>query len=319
VNARNSLNRADARAFGQGCDYRGLLVGAEYVCHAYYCITEIQSCQVFLCYNFSVMKILALSAVVIASLVIQGGKAETNSKTDTGKAEHPPQQTVTVVNQQAPEREQDDHAQKPPSYLSRLFSPENLPNIALAIIGILTLGAIWYQAREMTRATEAMRVGTRLQEAGMKQWVDVTDWRGGVDIWKPDSEPEQPDYLMFDFSIVNPTNYPMILKGVSWKIGSQEENIAPNCTLPPKGRHPTIASYDLTPDEMVLYGEKGKVLQLEVNGTVDFEDVLRNLQTQPFWVAFHCFLESGIWITKSYKTAAWVQNPEIQKKKPGEA
>src|SRR5947199_3945706 len=51
--ARDALNGADARTFRQCSDCRDLLVGAEDVCHAYYCITETSACQVFLCYSNS--------------------------------------------------------------------------------------------------------------------------------------------------------------------------------------------------------------------------------------------------------------------------
>jgi hypothetical protein len=180
---------------------------------------------------------------------------------------------------------------------------------------VLTLIAIAEQAKESSKATRAMRDSTQLQKAGLNQWVEVGDWQGGENIWKPDTEPGQPDHLIFQFCIVNPTDYPMTLKAVRWKIGGQEESIAPNCTLPPKGKHPTLASYDLTPEEMLGYAEKKEALELEVSGSVDFEDVLHNTRTQPFWSAFHCVFQSGIWITKSYKTAAWVQNPQVTEKK----
>jgi hypothetical protein len=189
------------------------------------------------------------------------------------------------------------------------------PDGTTAWMIVLTLMAIAEQANESAKATQAMRRSTDLQVVGLNQWVEVGDWQGGEDIWKPDAEPEQPDHLMFKFSIENPTNYPMILKAARWKIGGQEESISPSCTLPPKGVHPTLAYYDLTAEEMLLYAKTRKRLELEVSGSIDFEDVLHNAQTQPFWVAFHCIFESGIWITKPYKTAAWVQNPEIQKKK----
>jgi hypothetical protein len=201
-------------------------------------------------------------------------------------------------------------------YFSRFF---RWPDGPTTWVVILTLIAIAEQAQESAKATHAMRRSTDLQVIGLNQWVEVENWQGGADIFKPDTEPEEPDHLMFEFAIVNPTNYPLILKSANWKIGGQEDSIAPNCIIPPKGRHPTITSYDLTPEDMLGYAERKKALKLEVSGTIDFEDVLHNPQTQPFWVAFHCVFESGIWITKPYKTAAWVQNPEVQKKNPAES
>jgi hypothetical protein len=87
------------------------------------------------------------------------GPADTTQQTD-GQAGR----TVIVVNQQPPEGKDADHAQKPPSYLSRLFGPENLPNIALVIVATLTALFIASQARETARATQAVRDSLPHQE-----------------------------------------------------------------------------------------------------------------------------------------------------------
>lgn len=196
---------------------------------------------------------------------------------------------------------------------------ENFLTLALVIVGAVTAWYVARQANETANASRAMRDSIELQKAGLNQWIEIDDWQGGDDIWKPDST--EPDHLMFQFAIVNPTDFPMTLKAVRWKIGGQEESFTPNCTLPPKGRHPTIASYDLTPEELLRYAEKKSALELEVDGSVDFEDVLHNTNTQPFWLAFQCVFQSGVWVTKAYKTAAWVLNPKVEKNeaKPDEA
>ncbi len=46
-------------------DDRDLLIGIEYVCHVYYCTPIIIACQVFLGYNFSVMKTFALAVLLV--------------------------------------------------------------------------------------------------------------------------------------------------------------------------------------------------------------------------------------------------------------
>lgn len=74
---------------------------------------------------------------------------------------------VIVINQPAPNSDENRAKSKPDTYLKRLFSPENLPQTILSGIGIIgvivaicTLGAIESQAREM-----------RLQRVWMgKQW-----------------------------------------------------------------------------------------------------------------------------------------------------
>ena len=102
---------------------------------------------------------IALTAIVVAVLMVNGEKpkAKANADADAANPGQPQQQTVTVVNQQTPQREQGDHAQKSPSYLSRLFSPENLPNITLVIVAGITALFILGQAKEMKAATDVMR------------------------------------------------------------------------------------------------------------------------------------------------------------------
>lgn len=110
------------------------------------------------------MKWLAL-AVIWAALMVNGQESKPHSNTHTsnsaseGKtAQDATGQQVVIVNQQAPQREQQNRPPKPPSYLSRLFSPENLPNVALVFVGIggiviaiCTLFRINTQAIEMRR------------------------------------------------------------------------------------------------------------------------------------------------------------------------
>jgi len=67
-------------AFCQCSDYRNLFVGTEYVCHAYYCITQIAGCQVLLCYNFRKMKPALIAAIMLASIVNLAPRSEAKQK-----------------------------------------------------------------------------------------------------------------------------------------------------------------------------------------------------------------------------------------------
>src|SRR5437867_2737393 len=107
---------------------------------------------------------MAVIAIAFFALIVNGetptGKTDAH-KQNRANAVQPSDakagRTVIVVNQHVPEGKADDHAKEPPSYLSRLFSPENLPSIALVIVAGFTLLAIWYQAQEMTKATKVMK------------------------------------------------------------------------------------------------------------------------------------------------------------------
>ncbi len=274
-----------------------------------------------LCYAFAAMRWIVLAIIGVA-LVVNGqepkshsGAHKTNPATASKAASDTTGPTVIVINQEHCGQE-NNHAANPPSLLHEYLLPLNVLTLALVIVAAITAWYVARQARETAKATQSMHDSIELQKAGLNQWVEIEDWQGGAEIWKPDIEPEQPDHLMFEFAIVNPTDHPITLKAAKWQIGGQPESIAPNCTLPPKGKHPTIASYDLTPEEMLPYAEKKKALELEVSGFVDFDDILHNARSQPFWLAFHCLFESGVWVTKFYKTAAWLENPKAKKTKP---
>lgn len=106
---------------------------------------------------------MAIIAVTLAALVVNGEKSQPKPNGHEQKAAQTVQPTggttdgtIIAVNQEAPEEKSDGHSKQPPSYLSRLFSPENLPAIALVFVGIgaviaaiCTLKAIERQAKLM--------------------------------------------------------------------------------------------------------------------------------------------------------------------------
>jgi hypothetical protein len=94
------------------------------------------------------MKYMALATlwafIVLAASVVYGEKPKPQSSAHTQSSadakEEPSGPTgpsVVVVNQNATQREEENNPKKSPHYLTRLFSPENLPNIALVIVGIV--------------------------------------------------------------------------------------------------------------------------------------------------------------------------------------
>jgi hypothetical protein len=110
-------------------------------------------------------------AFIIAAVMVNGEKpkshADQNKQEPTDAAQplsDATGRTIIVVNQQQPQGEQEGHASNPPSYLCRLFSPENLPNIALVIVAAITALYVARQARETAKATKAMRDSLPLQK-----------------------------------------------------------------------------------------------------------------------------------------------------------
>jgi hypothetical protein len=118
------------------------------------------------------MKYLALIIVtfVCAALIVNGQEAKLHG--ETHKANSAPKDTnasdtagqnLLVVNQQAAQRQENDHANKPSSYLHELFLPQNVPNLALVLVGIggiviavLSLNAVNRQIGEMRRQVDLL-------------------------------------------------------------------------------------------------------------------------------------------------------------------
>jgi hypothetical protein len=133
------------------------------------------------------MKYLALIAIVGAALMANGqaarphGDAHTkNSASKATDATDTAGQTVTVANQQAPQRMEESHAAKSPSYFSRLFAPENLPTIALVLVGfagivvaIRTLRTVESQAGIMRGQLGAMRGQIAQMESSGEQTAEL--------------------------------------------------------------------------------------------------------------------------------------------------
>jgi len=220
--------------------------------------------------------------------------------------------TVNVDKFNVAKQKADEGSEKPPSYLRRLVAPETLPNTILCLIGIAGVFAAFYTLRESGKATRTMQQSTAIQQAQIVQWVDIEEWSGGEDIWLTD-ENKFLHHLMFNFYIVNPTNYPMSLSRVDWVVGKQQEGIAINeLTFPPRGRHSTIFNRQLTPEEFEVYS-KGKLHFFDIEGTVTFVDVSGVERTQHFSVTLHCAFEKGVVGVKPYKTSGWEANKANKK------
>jgi|SRR5579872_3334 len=100
--------------------------------------------------------------LVFAVVMVNGQETKPKSASDAEKTTHVikpadrgVERTVVVINQPASEWQEDDHTTKSPSYLHRLLSPENLPNIALVIVAAITGAYIAIQARETARTAKA--------------------------------------------------------------------------------------------------------------------------------------------------------------------
>jgi hypothetical protein len=112
-------------------------------------------------------------AVIGAALIVQGQEAKPRSNGGRGRpaakssdATDTAGQTVVVVNQPAGQGQQDSKPNNPPSYFSRLFSPENLPNICLVGAGILGIIVAIRTLNHMRESSERQLRAYVLPELG---------------------------------------------------------------------------------------------------------------------------------------------------------
>ena len=79
------------------------------------------------------------------------------ARQETQSTPQPPPKTVSVINEQASAVEEIRAKKGPQGYLSRLFSPENLPNVGLFIAGIFAIIVAIRTLRAIKRQADIMR------------------------------------------------------------------------------------------------------------------------------------------------------------------
>lgn len=254
------------------------------------------------------MKYIVVLVALCASLVVNGEKPQSHPNQNKQEPDRTAQSasdalggTITVVNQQAPQGQANSHPAKSPSYLDRLFSPENIPNIALVIVGAITAYYIAKQARETKLATQAMQRSTRLQEVGLRQWVDTDNWTISATkyihyvlgrlIGQIKEKPETID-IEITFDVVNSSPRPLTVQKVAADVhiaGRQDwQNIVSDDKnhVPPEGKHHVVLPVTLTGDEVDRYILDR--LQVSVSGRVFYEDGLGNGNEQTFSECAKC-------------------------------
>lgn len=82
-------------------------------------------------------------------------------QTQTNTTPSPTKFEVNVANEQAPQPQSDRATSQSPSYLSRLFSPENLPTIGLVLLGVLGLKYAWKTLRSVEQQGDAIIASER--------------------------------------------------------------------------------------------------------------------------------------------------------------
>jgi hypothetical protein len=102
--------------------------------------------------------------IAFAALIVDGEKPKPHSNTDKHAPANTAQQTdsatgrtVAVENEQAPDRRADNHSKEPPSYLHELLLPQNVPAVALVLVGVAGIITAIYTLKVLSRQAVSMR------------------------------------------------------------------------------------------------------------------------------------------------------------------
>jgi hypothetical protein len=187
------------------------------------------------------------------------------------------------------------------------------PDWWLVIFAGLTGGAIIYQATEMKRATEAMKESTKLQEIGLRQWVDEENWeirstefvgygrQGRTISGKPDKVT-----INITFDIVNSSPRPLTIQKVEANIhiaGRKDwESVVSDDKrlLAPEQKHPVILPVPLIGDEIDRYILNE--LMVSISGQIFYADGLGKSNEQTIGNVATCGVSGARFMRYTGKT-----------------
>jgi hypothetical protein len=180
----------------------------------------------------------------------------------------------------------------------------------LFIATVGTLIAIACQARESAKATKAMLRSIKLQEIGLRQWVDVENWKTGPTEFfnytvartggKVLARPESVTIEIF-FDVVNGSPRPLAVQKVFTDVhiegrkGWQNSVSTDKSLVPPEGKHPITVQTTLVGDEIDRY-ILNKLL-VSVSGRVFYKDGMGDENEQPFTQYIECGISGAKFTT----------------------
>jgi hypothetical protein len=168
------------------------------------------------------------------------------------------------------------------------------PEGITALLLMLTLGGITWQAWETREAAEAARDSIRLQEGAMRQWVNIVPLRVHV----PPNFMESGE-VTIQFEIVNRTDYLLTILKTEVEVMANVHDprkFTVNCDIP------LVPQKSAADDSYPFYGtahapadtwdQKGKLFI--VGGTVTYRDSIGIRQTQDFHDLYLGYLDGRL-------------------------
>lgn len=151
------------------------------------------------------------------------------------------------------------------------------------LAGLGGIGAIYSQTRAIRRSVE-------LQEAAMDQWVEVAhEWE-----INPPIQVDGKLVLDITFWLFNPTNYPLILRRLSFDLNGRQHDMQLHRLLPPKKKQFFGGSVYLTQEQENM--RQTSTLSIFVDGEITYTSALKKDKVQPLHGGVACQNTKGVFI-----------------------
>ncbi len=176
-------------------------------------------------------------------------------------------------------------------------------NWALVFVALLTLVAIWKQARESAKATKAMLKSVEVQEAEFLQWIDIGEWTVQPDEYvdwarQGDQIIRKPEQIKvrIAFHLLNNSTRPLSICSVhtAFEIGPEKPPtvtsyvVEEEMEVPPKGEYGVVIDTVFT--GIQVFGYVMDMLAMVATVQVDFTNALK----KPGQAQFERLVRCGI-------------------------
>jgi len=150
------------------------------------------------------------------------------------------------------------------------------------LVGLLGVGAIYWQTRATTeaarataRSAQAAEDSVALQQIAQKQWVNLEHWRA----FKVPAADNR-TVLRIDFQIVNPTHVPLTHHLTRMSVGGPQQTVSHVTLIAPSNPYIASIGIELEAEQKEFYERGAFVLQFEC--TVFFADAVGTHWQQDF-------------------------------------
>jgi hypothetical protein len=119
------------------------------------------------------LKLMTIVGFVVLFLPVNGSEKESHPQKDKSESADVSNAAVTVINEQPSPQDQGRAKEQPKGYFETLFSANNLPNVALAIVGGLGIVLAWKTVSATKSAAAAAKLSAQAIINAERPWLLV--------------------------------------------------------------------------------------------------------------------------------------------------